>query len=155
MAAPILLASPAFASTTSSTLNVDATVTANCTLSTSAISFGTVNPISGSNVDATGGISVTCTNGTSWTASAGVGSGSGASFAARRMSSGGNTLNYNIFTDAGRTTVWGDGTGSTATLGNSGTGTAQNVTLYGRVASGQTAVTPGSYSDTVAVTVTY
>lgn len=155
IAAPILLASPACAATTSSTLNVDATVTANCTLSTSAIAFGTVNPISGSNVDATGGIAVTCTNGTSWTASAGIGSGSGASFASRRMTSGGNTLSYNIFTDAGRTTVWGDGTGSTATIGNSGTGAAQNVTLYGRVASGQTAVPPGSYSDTVAVTVTY
>ena len=148
-------AAPAFASTASSTLNVDATVTANCTVSTSAISFGNVNPISGSNVDASGGITVTCTNGTAWTAAAGVGSGTGASFASRKMSSGGNSLAYNIYTDSGRTSVWGDGTGSTATLGNTGSGAAQSVTVYGRVGSGQTAVPPGSYADTVAVTVTY
>jgi spore coat protein U-like protein len=146
---------PAFAATTSSTLNVDATVTANCTVSTSPIAFGSVNPISGADVDASGGITVTCTNGTGWTAAAGVGSGSGASFASRRMSDGSNLLSYNIYTDSGRTSVWGDGTGSTATIGNTGDGSAQSVTVYGRVASGQTSVPPGDYDDTVSVTVTY
>ena len=155
IASAAAFATPALAGTTSSTLNVDATVTANCTVSTSAIAFGNVNPISGANVDATGGISVTCTNGTSWTAAAGVGSGTGASFAARRMSDGSNLLSYNIYTDSGRTTVWGDGTGSTATIGNTGSGSAQAVTIYGRVASGQTSVPPGDYDDTVSVTVTY
>jgi len=146
---------PAFAATTSSTLNVDATVTANCTVSTSPIAFGNVNPLSGSNVDASGGITVTCTNGTGWTAAADVGSGSGATYASRRMTDSGNLLSYNIYTNAGRTTVWGDGTGSTATIGNTGTGAAQSVTVYGRVGSGQVTVPPGSYDDTVSVTVTY
>ena len=146
---------PVFAATASSTLNVDATVTANCTVSTSPIAFGNVNPISGSNIDSTGGISVTCTNGTTWTAAAGVGSGTGASFASRRMANGANLLSYNIYTDSGRTTVWGDGTSSTATVGNTGSGSAQSVTIYGRVTSGQISVPPGSYADTVSVTVTY
>ena len=146
---------PAFAATASSTLNVDATVTANCTVTTSPIAFGSINPLSGSNIDATGGISVTCTNGTSWTAAAGVGSGTGASFASRLMANGANLLSYNIYTDSGRTTVWGDGTSSTATVGNTGSGSAQSVTIYGRVTSGQTSVPPGNYSDTVSVTVTY
>ena len=146
---------PALAATTSSTLNVDATVTANCTVSTSALSFGNVDPLSGSDVDGSGGITVTCTNGTDWSAAAGVGSGSGATYAARRMSAGSDLLGYNIYTNAGRTTVWGDGTGTTATIDNTGTGAAQNVTVYGRVPSGQTSVPPGGYSDTVAVTVTY
>lgn len=153
--AALMAPSMATAATTSSTLNVDATVTANCTVSTSALAFGSVNPISGSNFDATGGITVTCTNGTAWAASAGVGSGSGASFASRRMADGSNLLNYNLYTDASRSSVWGDGTGSTATIGGTGTGSAQNATVYGRVASGQTSVPPGSYSDTVSVTVTY
>mgnify|MGYP006174836821 FL=1 len=154
---PAFLVVPATASaqTASSTLDVSATVTANCTVSTSALAFGNVNPIAGTNVDATGGISVTCTNGTAWTASAGVGSGSGASYAARRMSAGANLLSYNLYTDSARSSVWGDGSGSTATIGNSGTGSAQNVTIYGRVGSGQTSVPPGSYADTVAVTVSY
>ena len=155
LCAAVAATTPALAATTSTTLNVDATVTANCTVSSSALSFGTVNPISGTNVDATGGITVTCTNGTAWTATAGVGSGSGATFAARRMTSGANLLSYNIYTDAARANVWGDGTGGTATIANTGTGVAQNVTVYGRVPSGQTSVPPGGYADTVAVTVTY
>ena len=70
-----------------------------------------------------------------WTASAGVGGGSGASFATRKMTSGANLLNYNLYTTSGSHQVWGDGTGSTATLGGTGTGSAQAVTVYGRVAS--------------------
>jgi spore coat protein U-like protein len=150
-----LAPAPAFAATTSTTLNVDATVTANCSVSSSALSFGNVNPLSGSDVDAAGGISVTCTSGTDWEATAGVGSGSGASFADRRMTSGANLLSYNIYTDAARANVWGDGTGGTATIADTGTGAVQNVTVYGRVPSGQTSVPPGGYADTVAVTVTY
>lgn len=150
-----LAPAPAFAATASSTLNVDATVTANCTVSTSALSFGNVDPLGGSDVDASGGITVTCTNGTDWSAAAGIGSGSGASYAARRMSAGADLLAYNIYTDAGRTSVWGDGTGATDTIDSTGTGAVQNVTVYGRVPSGQTSVPPGGYSDTVAVTVTY
>jgi spore coat protein U-like protein len=143
------------AATASSSMSVTATVTANCTVSTSALAFGSVNTISGSNVDSTGGLTITCTNGTAWAASAGVGSGTGASFANRKMASGANLLNYNIYTTTGRTIVWGDGTGGTGTIGGTGSGIAQPVTVYGRVGSGQTSVPAGAYADTVAVTVTY
>ena len=146
---------PAFAATVSGTLAANATVTANCTVSTSALAFGNVNTISGSNVDGTGGLSVTCTNGTAWAASAGAGSGSGASFASRRMTGGANLLNYNLYTSAAYTSVWGDGTGSTATIGGTGTGSAQAISVYGRVAGGQSSVPIGSYGDVVAVTITY
>ena len=151
----VVAATPALAATVGTTLNVDATVTANCTVSSSAVSFGAVNPISGSNYDAAGGITVTCTNGTGWVATSGVGAGSGATYAARRMTSGANLLNYNLYVDAARTNVWGDGSGTTFTIANSGTGAAQAVNVYGRVPSGQTTVPPGAYADTVAVTVTY
>ena len=153
--AALLAPHAASAATTSSTLSVDATVTANCTVSTSALDFGDVDPLSGSNIDGTGGIVVTCTSGTAWTASAGIGSGSGASFTSRRMSAGSNLLNYNLYTNSSRSSVWGDGTASTATIGGTGNGSAQNSTVYGRIASGQTSVPPGSYSDTVSVTVSY
>lgn len=148
-------AAPASAATVGGTLNTSATVTANCTVSTSAVAFGSVNAISGSNVDASGGLSVTCTNGTAWAASAGVGAGSGASFTGRRMTGGANLLGYNLYTSNAYSTVWGDGTASTATIGGTGSGSAQSVTIYGRVASGQTSVPAGSYADTVAVTITY
>ena len=155
IAASLIAPGAAVAGTASSTMSVTATVTANCTISTSALAFGSVNTISGSNIDGTGGLSITCTNGTAWAASAGVGSGAGASFANRKMAAGANLLNYNIYTTAARNTVWGDGTASTATIGGTGSGGVQAVTVYGRVASGQTTVPAGSYADTVAVTITY
>lgn len=155
MVAALAFATPGFAQTASGTLNVSATVTANCTVSTSALAFGNVNTISGANVDSTGALSVSCTNGTGWTASSGVGSGTGATFASRRMAAGANLLNYNLYTSNAYTSVWGDGTASTATIVGTGTGSAQNVTIYGRVGLGQTTVPAGSYADTVAVTITY
>lgn len=145
----------AVAATASSTMSVTATVTANCTVSTTALAFGNVNTLSGSNVDSTGGLSIRCTNGTAWSASSGVGSGSGASYASRRMTLGANLLTYNIYTTATRTIVWGNGTAGTQAIAGTGTGVAQAVTVYGRVGLGQTSVPAGAYADTVAVTVTY
>jgi spore coat protein U-like protein len=71
------------------------------------------------------------------------------------MTSGANTLNYNLYTSSGYGTVWGDGTSSTAAITGTGTGSAQSTSVYGRIGSGQTSVPPGSYADTVSVTVTY
>jgi spore coat protein U-like protein len=154
-ATAICLPAPAIASTVGGSLATSATVTANCTVSTTPLAFGNVDSTSASNVDATGGLSITCTNGSAWTASAGVGAGSGASYASRKMTAGSDLLNYNIYTSAARSTVWGDGTASTGTIGGTGNGSAQSVTVYGRVAGGQNGVPVGSYADTVAVTVTY
>ena len=149
------LPSPAQAGTANSNLSVSATVSANCTVSTSAVAFGSVDALSGAAVEGTGGLTVTCTNGTGWTAAAGLGSGSGATFSARRMTSGANLLTYTLFTDSGRATVWGDGTASTAMVTSTGTGAAQSITVFGRIAAGQNNARPGSYADTVAVTITY
>ena len=57
-----------------------------------------------------------------------------------------------MYSDAGRTTTWGDtaGTGKADT----GTGTTSTLTVYGQVAAGQN-VPVGSYADTVVATVTY
>ena len=155
LAGATLLPTAASAATAGGSLNVTATVTANCTVSTTALAFGNVNTINGSNVDGAGALSIVCTNGTGWTAAADVGSGSGASFSSRRMEAGSDQLSYNLFTDAGFANVWGDGSASTSTIGGTGSGSAQAVTIYGRVGSGQTTVPVGSYADTVAVTVTY
>lgn len=150
-----LVNAPAHAATTTSNLSVTATVTSNCSVSTAPVAFGSVDVLSGTNYDATGTVSVTCTNGTAWSAAAGLGTGAGATFASRKMTSGANLLNYTLYTNAGRTTIWGDGTAGTSAVSNNGTGAAQNFTVYGRVPLGQTAAQTGAYSDTVLVTVTY
>ena len=151
-----LAASPAMAQgTAGSTVSVSAKVTANCTASTTAVAFGDINTLNSANTDATGSLSVTCTSGTAWSASAAAGSGADATVAARKLTSGSNSLSYALYTNAERSTLWGDGTASTAPITGRGTGQAQPNVIYARVPGGQTSAPAGSYSDTVAITVTY
>lgn len=150
-------AQPASAETKTTTMGVSATVADNCTLSASSVAFGNIDVTSGSAATATGGITVKCTNGTSWSATASVGGGSGASVATRKMTHGTDatkTLNYVLYTDSGRSTVWGNGTSGSA-ITDTGTGSDQAKTIYASVPTGQHAATLGSYSDSVTVTVTY
>lgn len=151
------LAAPAYAQQTDTdNLAVSATVTANCVVTTSPVAFGNVDVTLNQDIDNTGGISVTCTSGTAWAASADAGAGDTATLTNREMVNGANKLNYALYIDAGRTSVWGDGAeGATATISGTGTGSAQASTIYARVPSGQTGLPAGSYTDTVVVTVTY
>jgi len=155
LAAAAFAATPALAGSANANLGVSATVNGNCTISTNPVAFGAVDTLAGTEVDAAGSIVVTCTNGTAWYASGSVGTGTGATFASRKMKSGANLLNYTLYTDSGRTAGWGDGTSSTSLLTATGSGAAQTVGVYGRVFSGQNTAPAGSYSDTVSVTVTY
>lgn len=154
-ASAVVIPAAAEAGSIGTNLSVTATVSDSCTVSSTPVAFSTVNPISGSAATATGTVSVTCTNGTGWGASAGLGTGTGATFSSRKMKSGTNLLNYNLFTDAAYSTVWGDGTSSTAKVSNTGSGTAQVFNVYGQVPSGQTSVVTGDYTDVVSVTISY
>lgn len=131
-----------------------------CDVSATALPFGVYNPASASPTDGIGTLTVSCsaTLGVlmSWTIS--LSPGSSASYAPRRLTSGAATLNYNIYTNTGRTTVWGDGSGVTATVADSqfvsvGTTTRQ-YTMYGRIPSFQDAQA-GSYTDAIVVTINY
>jgi spore coat protein U-like protein len=71
---------------------------------------------------------------------------------------GGTVLNYNIYLDAGRLSVWGNSPGTdtasqTLNIPNKATRTA-TFTFYGRVFALQD-VTPGFYNDSLLVTVNY
>jgi len=143
----------AFAATATTTMTVQVTITATCTInSTSTLNFGSQGVLS-ANVDQTSTIQVTCTNTTPYNIGLNAGTGSGATVATRKLTSGANTVNYTLYSNAGRTTVWGN-TISTDTVAGTGNGAAQNYTVYGRIPA-QTSPAPGSYSDTITVTVTY
>lgn len=148
-------ASSAFAGTATSNFQVTATVAATCTVSSTSVSFGTINPAATGTATATGGISATCTKSTPYTLAVNAGSGT---FASRTMSgaTSGNTdkLAYNLYKDSGYTTVLGDGTNSTSTIASTGTGAAQSFTTYGSLALNQY-ITPDNYSDNLTVTLSY
>jgi spore coat protein U-like protein len=147
------LAGGASASTTTSTFTTQVTLAATCVInSASTLNFGSQG-ILAANVDQTSTIAVQCTNTTPYNIGLDVGTGTGATVAVRKLTSGGATVNYTLYSDSGRTTVWGNTVG-TDTVAASGSGAAQNYTVYGRVPS-QTTPAPGTYTDTVTVTVTY
>src|SRR5712671_1448869 len=155
LAAACLLqsASPSFAATTTATFTVQVTITATCTInSASALNFGSQGVFT-ANVDQISTIQVQCTNTTPYTIGLDAGLGSGATVAVRKMTSGGVTVNYTLYSDSLRTTVWGTTVG-TNTVAATGNGAAQSYTVYGRIPA-QTTPAPGTYSDTVTVTVTY
>ena len=156
-ASALLAAGAALAGTANNTFQVTATVVSACTVSGSALNFGNaIDPLaSATPVDASSTLSVQCTATTPYTVAlnAGANAGGGSNFGARVMKSGANSIGYQLYLDAGRSSIWGDGTAS-STVSGTGTGSAQNLTIYGRLPS-LSNVVPGSYSDTVTVTVSY
>jgi spore coat protein U-like protein len=144
----------AIAATATTTFQVTATVLSVCTVSATNLAFGNYDASSGTPNDASSTVTTTCSNSTAYTVALNAGTGSGATVALRRMTNGANTLNYTMFTTAGRTTVWGDGTLSTVTQAATGNGAGQALTVFGRIPTGQY-VTAGNYTDTVTATVTY
>ena len=137
-------------------LSVTAAVGANCTISTAPVAFPAYDPVvanASTNDDGTGSVIITCTRGS--TATIGLGLGLNVSGSQMRMKDATTDyLNYALYQDAGRATVWG----------NSGAGLLSPVaapdknprtfTVYGRIPSGQD-VPAGSYSDTVVATVNF
>jgi len=147
------LAAPALAQTATANLAVSATVISNCSISANPIVFGNYDPVAATAVDGAGSVVVTCTASRAWWVGLGAGSGGATAGVSRSMSLGASRLGYELYQDNGRTTVWGN-TQATG-FGGTGSGAAQTVPVYGRIASGQTTVPAGGYADSVVATVNF
>lgn len=134
------------------TFTVSANVAANCLVSAQNIDFGTRGVLN-ANVDATGSVVVRCTQGSPYTVSLGGGNANGTP-TARKMSRLADSITYGLYKDAAHSQPWGDASAPGSTVPGSGSGGTQNITVYGRVPPQQTPP-PGTYTDTVVVTVTY
>lgn len=155
IALPALFFAPSSsAATTNANLTVSAQVNASCTISAATLGFGTISSSSNNTTNTT--FTVTCTNGTTYSVAMGDGQ-NGTTDSTRAMTDGsGNLLAYQLYTDTSDTNVWAStcsGSGSDCAY-KTGSGTAQTIHVYGEVPAGQY-VTPGSYNDTVQMTVNY
>ena len=146
------------AATSTANLAVSATVAANCTISAGSVAFGAYDPIvanASAAKNASGSVTTTCTNGSAAyiTLSQGLNPSSGSTDAApvRQMVSGSNALKYYLYSDTS-STVWGN-TGASG-KGDTGSGTASALTVYGSIPAAQNVPT-GTYADTVVATVTF
>lgn len=131
-------------------LGVPVTAHGACSVSTQPVNFGTYDTFDAAPTDSTGAVDVSCDASTAYTIA--LSPGGNSSFAPRRMSSGPHMLDYNLYLDASRVTIWGDGSAGTAAVSN--TATTATHSVYGQIPARQNAYV-GSYADTITVTVSF
>ncbi|MDA8864235.1 spore coat U domain-containing protein [Pseudomonadales bacterium] len=154
------LSATSYAATDTATMAVTTSVSMSCTITAGAMTFASYNPTDAADNDANATITSTCTTGGAAVITMGQGNRSqvGSSDAAplRAMYNGNEgapeDLVYQVYSDSAGGAVWGN----TSDTGKSITadGTAQVFTAFGRIPKNQT-VGAGSFSDSVAVTLTY
>lgn len=131
---------------------------ASCSIvSVVSVALGGYDPFSSYPLDSAGSITFNCTNvGANDVIYISLSRGDSSSFVPRRMTNGGGTLEYNLFLDAARTQVWGDGTSGTSQYGpvKPPEGDNSTLTVYGRIPASQN-VWVGAYTDAIVVTISY
>ncbi|HJD56334.1 MAG TPA: spore coat U domain-containing protein [Rickettsia endosymbiont of Pyrocoelia pectoralis] len=139
--------------TANTTFLVSATVLPSCVIVATPLPFGTY--VSTADSLQTNTLTVTCTVGTTYKVGLNAGQGTGATTTTRKMTGVVNTtstLNYNLYSNSGRTTNWGNQVSDS--VAGTGTGLPQTLTVYGKIPSGQN-VAADTYNDTITATITY
>ena len=150
-----------FAGTATDNMAVTTDVGISCTITVADLTFTSYDPTYGVDNDSTGSVTSTCTTGGAVVLTLGQGANADSSSTdaapIRRMvgttgAAAGTYLNYGLYQEGGRTTVFGN----TSETGGSftATGGADVTTVYGRIPKSQSAAI-GSYVDSVSVTLTY
>lgn len=143
----------ALAASTTTNMAVTANVAHSCSIQAGTLAFGTYDPIvnhATNPLDGTSTLTVACTKGTPANIQLDVGA--NASGATRRLSDGaGAFINYEIYNDSSRSTVWN----ATNVVNYTAPSRAPSTfTAYGRIPAAQD-VPMGSYTDTVVATINY
>lgn len=127
-----------------------------CTISTSPLTFGIYNVFASTPLDSTGSLTYRCTL-PSILIRVSLDRGGAPTFNPRRMLKGSEPLAYNLYLNAARTTIWGDGTGGTQQLRDvipPNLGRNIVVPIYGRIPALQD-VSAGTYSNTITATIQF
>jgi spore coat protein U-like protein len=126
-----------------------------CTISVTSVAFGNYNVFTTSPDDSTGTITYRCNSSAAniWIA---LSDGSSNTFNPRTLRKGAEVLSYNLYRNAARTNIWGDGTGGTSVYTRPNPPNNQNVslTVYGRIPAQQD-VSAGNYTDTVSAVINF
>jgi spore coat protein U-like protein len=126
-----------------------------CTISVTSVAFGNYNVFTTTPDDSTGTITYRC-NSTAANISITLSDGSSSTFTPRTLRKGSEILDYNLYRNAARTNIWGDGTGGTSiyTRANPPNNSNVNVPVYGRIPALQD-VSAGNYTDTVLAVINF
>jgi len=147
------LSTSAMAATANSTLNVSATGVITCTSTSTPISFGNYD---GRGATGLGSAGASCNAaGVPVVISLNGGAHFDVATSTRRLANGTNFLNYEIYGNVSRSSIFGDGThGVPFSMTTNTIGHGANHAAYGIILAGQN-VAVGAYTDIVDVTVTY
>lgn len=140
---------------TSVTFQVTANVLRECQVSTFTLPFGNYDPVSAhltTPLNASTTVNVFCTRGV--TGQVSMSAGNNPVGSARQLAFGANRIQYNIFREAARTSVWNTVNRLSGTSTSKATPLGGGLIGYGQIPPGQPAV-PGSYFDTLVATVEY
>jgi len=149
------LTAPAYAAGTDESMEVKASIGLACVIETNELNFGPYDAIVANAsipLKKEVAISSTCTAGSSGKIK--LSDGANASGAQRRMvhaSDGTKFLNYEVSGASFGGLKWDTATGVNYT----GSGSKEDLPVYGQVAAAQTSAINGSYSDTLTATITY
>jgi len=127
-----------------------------CSLTSTSVAFGNYDIFNATPLDTLGQIIFRCGN-NDHNVSISLDKGGASTFNPRRMLNGTNTLNYNLYLDAARTIIWGDGTSGTQNFfvrNPQPNNQDISVPIYGRVPAGQGS-SVGNYSNTLTVTINF
>jgi len=130
-----------------------------CSVSATAVNFGSYDTLSGLAVDSAGNIEVVCGTDTIGDTMSYAIELSGGKVGTPREMKGPDKLQYDLYTDVSRTSIWGDGKKGTAIIADSYSFpvlccVTRNYTSYGRILASQI-VEPGAYSDIITVNVNF
>ena len=161
----LVCAGAASAGSATANLSVTATVSANCTIATAPVAFGTAyDTVAGTAVNATGSVSIACTKGAAPSVTLGLGA--NATGSTRRMSDGGtNFLAYELYQQPSTTvpgtacsytapTVWGTSGANVFTPSVSPGKASRSYNVCGQIPGAQD-VAAAVYSDLVVATINF
>jgi spore coat protein U-like protein len=131
-----------------------ASAAAKCVISSvSGVAFGVYDVDSPAPLDSNGAIRLDC-NGAAFAVTVNLSRGNAPTYNPRFMLNGLERLYYNLYTDAARTSIWGDATGGTSRIGVFNPPNVIDLFVYGRIPALQD-LPPGTYVDTIVVTVNF
>lgn len=127
---------------------------ATCRVTAGALNFGNYNPLRATALNRTGQLTIRCSGTGAF--SVALSTGDSGSFTLRYMLSGatGNPLGYNLYTDAARSIIWGDGSGGSQTVSRAFNNNRVRLNVYGRIPA-QENVAAGNYRDSITASITF
>ena len=125
-----------------------------CNITTTPIGFGNYESSSVFALDATADVNVNCDASVPYLVRLDAGENSAGTFSPRKMllAGGSDAMNYNLYRNASRSEIWGDGTNGSFIQSGAGTGAGVQLPVYGRLFGAQN-VGAGTYLDNITVTI--